>query len=191
MPTPDDILNATERVLRRFGPEKTNVVDVARALDVSHGTLYRHFSSKEALFDAVTRRWLREVERPLAAIRNKEGAADERLYRWLDTLIRTKREARHDDPEMFATYYQLAQEAEGIVDQHVEVLLEQLTDILEDGRAQEVFYVRDAEAAARAVFQATSRFHHPARSDTWDDPAIDDQFEAIWQILRTGLTTDP
>ena len=41
--TPERILDAAEEVLRRFGPTKTTVVDVARALGVSHGSVYRHF----------------------------------------------------------------------------------------------------------------------------------------------------
>ena len=81
MPTPEEILDATEKVLRRHGPEKTNVVDVARALDVSHGTIYRHFSSKEALRNAATHRWLQRVEQPLAAISREDGPAEERLRR--------------------------------------------------------------------------------------------------------------
>ena len=44
--TPERILEATEDVLRRFGLAKATVVDVARALDVSHGSVYRHFPSK-------------------------------------------------------------------------------------------------------------------------------------------------
>ena len=39
--TPERILEATEDVLRRFGLTKATVVDVARALDVSHETLGR------------------------------------------------------------------------------------------------------------------------------------------------------
>ena len=52
--TPERILQAAEEVLRRHGPAKANVVDVARALGVSHGTVYRHFPSKQALREAVT-----------------------------------------------------------------------------------------------------------------------------------------
>ena len=52
--TPDRILDAAEETLTRFGPAKTTVVDVARALGVSHGSVYRHFASKAALRDAVT-----------------------------------------------------------------------------------------------------------------------------------------
>jgi N-hydroxyarylamine O-acetyltransferase len=180
-------MDATEEVLRRHGPEKTNVVDVARALNVSHGTIYRHFSSKEVLRDAVTRRWLRRVEQPLAAISREEGPAETRIRRWLGTLIGTKREKRREDPEMFATYYQLAQGTTGIVDQHVTELIDQLTVIVADGQKAEAFHVADAETAARAVFHATARFHHPARADTWDDPAIDEQFDAVWHLVRKGL----
>ncbi|MFB6279369.1 MAG: TetR family transcriptional regulator [Salinibacter sp.] len=190
MPTREEILDTTEEVLRKFGPEKTNVVDVARALDVSHGTIYRHFSSKAALRDAVTRRWLQRVEQSLAAISREEGPAEERLRRWLDTLISTKHEVRRDDPEMFATYYQLAQEATGIVDQHVTELVDQLAAIVADGRAAGGFNVADAETAARAVFHATARFHHPARADAWDDPTIDEQFEAVWHLVREGLRAE-
>jgi AcrR family transcriptional regulator len=38
--TYEQILEAAEDVLRRFGPGKATVVDVARALGVSHGSVY-------------------------------------------------------------------------------------------------------------------------------------------------------
>ena len=46
---PERILEATEEVLRRHGPAKATVVDVARALGVSHGSVYRHFRTKAVL----------------------------------------------------------------------------------------------------------------------------------------------
>lgn len=190
MPTRDDILNATEEVLRQFGPEKTNVVDVARALDVSHGTIYRHFESKAALRNAVVRRWLEEIERPLATISANEGPADERLREWLTTLIRTKRRKRRSDPELFATYYQRAEAATSIVQDHVDELVGQLAVIVADGTEQGIFTVSDATVGARAVFDATTRFHHPGLADEWDDSAIDDHFEAVWTLVRAGLCAD-
>jgi AcrR family transcriptional regulator len=63
--TPEHILEAAEKVLRRFGPAKSTVVDVARALGVSHGSIYRHFPSKAALHDAVAEHWLAEKSAPL------------------------------------------------------------------------------------------------------------------------------
>src|ERR687897_3168684 len=89
--TRDKILEAAEEVLRRFGPSKTTVVDVARALGVSHGSVYRHFPSKAALRDAVAERWLSGVSKPLAAIAAADGPAIPRLRSWLDALIAAKR----------------------------------------------------------------------------------------------------
>ncbi|HEY1384219.1 MAG TPA: TetR/AcrR family transcriptional regulator, partial [Dongiaceae bacterium] len=65
--TREKILEAAEDVLRRFGPSKTTVVDVARALGVSHGSVYRHFPSKAALREAVLERWLHRISDPLEA----------------------------------------------------------------------------------------------------------------------------
>jgi AcrR family transcriptional regulator len=86
----ENILDAAEQVLRRFGPDKTSVVDVAKVLKVSHGTLYRHFSSKVALREAVTERWLyQNILAPLKDVTEQfDGNAKAQLRMWLDTLIR-------------------------------------------------------------------------------------------------------
>ncbi len=46
--TAEQILDAAEEVLRRFGPEKANVVDLARALGASRGSVYRHFFREQS-----------------------------------------------------------------------------------------------------------------------------------------------
>src|SRR5580700_1576260 len=85
--TRERILKAAEEVIRRFGPGKATVVDVARALRVSHGSVYRHFASKAELRDAVARIWLARVNAPLQAIVAEDAPADKRLYRWLRELM--------------------------------------------------------------------------------------------------------
>ena len=88
--TPERILEVTEDVLRRFGLAKATVVDVARALDVSHGSVYRHFPSKASLREAVAKRWLDRVNAPLEKIAEVSGPAPARLERWLRTMIAIK-----------------------------------------------------------------------------------------------------
>src|SRR5216683_2676984 len=110
--TPERILEVTEDVLRRFGLAKATVVDVARALDVSHGSVYRHFPSKASLREAVAKRWLDRVNAPLQKI---------------------------------------------------------------------------AEGSARAVFEATSRFHHPAHAEEWSDPQLAARIDAVLALLLRGL----
>jgi AcrR family transcriptional regulator len=181
------ILEAAEEVLRRFGPAKATVVDVAQALGVSHGAVYRHFPSKAALRDAVTERWLARLSGPLEAVVAEQGPAADRLRRWLDLLIASKRGKALDDPELFATYVELAADSRDVVLAHVEYLIAQLARIIADGVERGELEVRDPNASARAVFDATARFHNPAHVAQWTDPGIDAAFEGVWELVLRGL----
>jgi AcrR family transcriptional regulator len=185
--TPERILEVTEDVLRRFGLAKATVVDVARALDVSHGSVYRHFPSKASLRQAVAKRWLDRVNAPLQKIAEASGPAPARLERWLRTMFAIKHKKVSDDPEMFATYLTLAREACKVVKAHKDGLVDQIAHILSDGVEQDVFEVADAKALARAIFDATSRFHHPAHSDEWSDPQLSARIDALLALLLRGL----
>lgn len=186
--TRERILDAAEEVLRRYGLAKATVVDVARVLEVSHGSVYRHFASKAALRDAVAERWLAAVTTPLTAIVEEAGPAAERLQRWLETLILTKRRRALDDPELFATYLALAADARAVVKAHVDHLVGQLTQIIADGVAQGGFIAADPHATAQAIFDATTRFHKPSHAAEWADPGIDAAFAAVWSLLLRGLS---
>jgi AcrR family transcriptional regulator len=158
--TPERILEVTEDVLRRFGLAKATVVDVARALDVSHGSVYRHFPSKASLREAVAKRWLDRTNAPLQKIVESPGPAPARLERWLRTMIAIK---------------------------HKKLLVDQIAHILSDGVKQGAFQVTDVKAAARALFDATSRFHHPAHAEEWKDPQVATRIDAVLVLLLRGL----
>jgi AcrR family transcriptional regulator len=185
--TPERILEVTEDVLRRFGLAKATVVDVARALDVSHGSVYRHFPSKASLREAVAKRWLDRVNAPLQKIAESSGPAPARLERWLRTMIAIKHKKLADDPEMFATYLVLAQEACKVVKAHKDGLVDQIAHILSDGVKQGAFQAADAKATARALFDATCRFHHPAHAEEWSDPQLSARIDTVLALLLRGL----
>ena len=185
--TPERILEATEEVLRRYGLAKATVVDVARALDVSHGSVYRHFPSKASLRQAVAKRWLDRANAPLEKIAESAGPAPARLEKWLRTMLDIKYRKVTEDPEMFATYLTLAQEACEAVRAHREHLMDQVEHMITDGVKQGAFEVADAKAAARALFEATTRYHHPAHSDEWKDPARAARIDALMGLLLRGL----
>lgn len=185
--TADKILDVAEEVLRRFGPAKATVVDVARALGVSHGSVYRHFPSKAALRDAVAERWLSRISAPLEAVASEKGPAPERLRRWFDVLMQNKRKMMREDPELFATYNQLTTEAREVVGAHIAKLKEHLSRIIADGIARGEFTATDPVAAARAVFHATTRFHNPLHASEWSHPELDSNFDGVWAFVIAGL----
>jgi len=179
------ILDAALDQLRRHGPAKTGVVDVARALGISHAAVYRHFPSKDALFDAVAGRWLQAVSQPLKEIAGRRGKPAKRLEDWLATLIAIKRRKVTDDPELFATYHAVAEAAHNVAAAHVAELLDGLRRIIADGMASGDFAVPDAKVAAEAVLNATARFHHPHFVREFPaDPAAE---RAVIRLVLAGL----
>jgi AcrR family transcriptional regulator len=186
--TAERILAATEEVLRRHGPAKATVVDVARALGVSHGSVYRHFRTKAALREAVTKRWLDRTTQVLADIA-ADGERDPaaRVHEWFAALFAAKRRKAGLDPELFATYTVLAGEAGEVVGAHIAELTGQLTAIVRAGAEAGTFTVDDPATAARALFQATGRFHDPGYAQEWERPGADGEFEAVLDLLVRGL----
>jgi AcrR family transcriptional regulator len=185
--TRDKILEAAEQVLRRFGPAKTTVVDVARALGVSHGSVYRHFASKSELLDAVVEAWLKRTSGSLEDVVNGDGPPRERLREWLQNLVAIKRNKVSSDPEMFAASREVFAEVGEVVARHVATLEGQIERILVDGVARGDFAIPDTHATAQAIFDATSRFHDPAHAAEWKAKGTDAAFDRVWTLIEATL----
>ena len=188
--TRDRIVATAEDVLRRFGPEKATVVDVARALGVSHAALYRHVKTKAELRDLVVQRWFDETMSPLRAIVAGRGPAPKRLRQLFDTLIGIKRRRAAADPELFTAYRSLSANARSVVVAHLDELAQLVAAIIHSGVEEGTFRRIDPVAASQAILFATSRFHHPAHAMEWADPKIDAVFDDVWRILMQGLSVD-
>ncbi|MFG2471104.1 TetR family transcriptional regulator [Streptomyces canus] len=185
--TAERILEATEEVLRRHGPAKATVVDVARALGVSHGSVYRHFRTKAALREAVTKRWLDRTTGVLAGIAETDRDPEARLREWLAALFEAKRRKAGDDPELFATYTVLTGENVDAVVEHLTELTDQLTRVVQDGIDAGTFTVTAPATTARALFQATALFHDPGYAGEWEKPGAEEEFTALLDLLVRGL----
>ena len=183
----DKILATAEDVIRRFGPAKATVVDVARALGVSHTAVHKHVGSKAELRDMVLGRWLESTMPPLRAIVAERGPAPKRLRKLIDALIAVKRRRSADDPELFTAYRTLAADAKSVIAAHVEEMIGLVAKIIASGVEEGTFRTVDPMAMGRAVLVATSKFHHPAHAAEWGDPAIDAAYEDVWQLLMDGL----
>lgn len=187
--TREQILAAAKEALRRYGPAKTTVVDVAQALGVSHGAVYRHFPTKAALRGAVVRSGLESVAERLAGIVEEKTPAVDRLHRWLLALIDFKHGYAREDAALFDTYALIDKDAPEVVREHVATLTVQLDRILADG--VEAGELRaSALGSAMAIWDATTRFHHPAHRAEWADPKIGEYFDGVWELILRGLARD-
>lgn len=77
-----------------------------------------------------------------------------------------------------------------MVDEHIADLVHQLMLIVERGVREGDFVIQDANPllTARAVFDATGRFHDPAYAREWEQPDIEAEFTSVVDLLLRGLS---
>ncbi|WP_425808139.1 TetR/AcrR family transcriptional regulator [Desulfitobacterium sp. Sab5] len=178
------ILNATEEVIRRFGPEKANISDVAKSLKVSHAAIYRYYNGKTALWNAVTERWLTNIHVHSNDILKEDNTADIKLFHFLEDFVEAKRRSAINDPEMFANYIKLAQSSMEVIEKSKEDGINRIKEIIVQGIKEGIFFVEFPHQAAINVYLATSVFIHP---NSFEDPNRNQNIESVVNLLIRGL----
>ena len=82
---PDDtrarIIETAEALFRRLGFAKTAVADIAGELGMSPANVYRFFSSKNAIVEAICQRCLSELDEKAWVVARSRGSASARVER--------------------------------------------------------------------------------------------------------------
>jgi AcrR family transcriptional regulator len=156
------ILEAADRLLRHYGPQKTTVADVAREAGVGVGTVYLEFPSKDALVEALSRTRHRAVldamrraaepaERPAAE--RLAGAMDARL----EAFFALAEEGAHacDLVHCVSTAVKTAQAS------FHEEELALIADIVRRGKETGELATGDVDLTARTVLRAYTTFTLP------------------------------
>lgn len=158
----DRILDTAAEQVRRFGEAKTNVVDIAKAMGLSHSAIYRHFRSKADIFDALAARTMAEEAELAARFVTDDGPAAERLRGLVLALHRSKLVKLGEDPEIHGLYRRIVAERPDLVGDYARRMTGLVRQVLEDGIDTGEFRIRDLDAAAGVVRDAVTVFVHPA-----------------------------
>ncbi|WP_236886684.1 TetR/AcrR family transcriptional regulator [Clostridium beijerinckii] len=180
----ETILNATEEIIRRFGPDKANITDVAKLLKVSHAAIYRYYNGKTDLWNAVTERWLTRLHAPSNNILKEDSPADVKLSNLLESFVEAKHHSAINDPEMFANYIKLAQRSMEVIKKGIEEGINSIEKVIVQGITEGIFFTESPYQEARSVYLATSVFINP---NTFEDPDRKQNIESVINLLIKGL----
>ena len=77
--TRDAILDATDRMLAKYGYRKMTIEDLAREVGIGKGSIYLHFSSKEEIALCHIDRIIARIKARLASIASRNDRIEDRL----------------------------------------------------------------------------------------------------------------
>lgn len=186
----DRILETARVLIRRFGGAKTNVVDIAQAMGLSHSAIYRHFRSKADIFDALAAATMAEEALLAETYVKASGSAAERLKGLVLALHRSKRMKFADDPEMHALYRRIVDERPDLIADYAHRMTGLVRHLLSDGVAQGEFTARDLDQAAAALRDAVTVFVHPAHVEAAARAGVDQEPGLLFlmETLLRGLS---
>ncbi|WP_375757273.1 TetR/AcrR family transcriptional regulator [Corallococcus exercitus] len=176
------IMSAAGEVFTRFGFKKASVEDIARRAGVGKGSIYLHFESKEALFEACVgaahAEGLSELKAKVRRASTPEGQVRAYIQCKLEQQSRTPVGGRME----LSTLFDLGVQAARFIPRMMEANVEVLAGILEDGVAQGAFTVPEPRHVARGLemllMQMTLRLM-PEEPDAALTQAVDSVFEVF------------
>lgn len=159
----DKAIQCTLERMRIQGFEKVRLSDIAKDLGLSHAALYGHFADKSALLDAVTERWLNELDCAQQKLISENDLSDplKCIEKWFLNLHRIKRETVLADPELFRAF-NLASLERPFVQKHLKAMRDQLFGLVQAAIEAKQIKRKDPESLVELLLEATSAYYLPA-----------------------------
>ena len=147
--------------LRKHGFEKLRFSDVAKSIGVSHVALYAHFKDKSDLLEAVTERWLVEMDAALEAVCNGSGNAIQRIEKWDENEVDGCMQKVKNDPELFKAFDSSSEMHKPSVQKHLHNLDTQIMGLLREAYSGKLLTKHGPDKARAILNQAMIGFYHP------------------------------
>ena len=184
------ILDATERLLARYGYRKMTVEDIAREVGVGKGTIYLHFSSKEEVVLSHVDRIVERVKERLWEIARSEATAAVRIRLMLITRVLI----RFDSIQHYTQSLDdlLAALRPGLLARRAMYFDEEaqiFAQVLSEGRDANEFQLDDALTTAYGMLHATNSLlpYSLSTSELGEREEVNERATVIANLILQGL----
>jgi AcrR family transcriptional regulator len=162
---PDDtrarIMDTADALFRRLGYAKTAVADIAAELKMSPANVYRFFSSKNAIVEAICQRCLGELDDKAWAVARSRGSAAERIERLFLEILAYHKENLLTDQKVNDLVLVAIEHSWDAVRAHKQAIRMVIEKILREGIEGGELEAVDAGPTAKLLMQSMVHFAHP------------------------------
>src|SRR6266516_5184791 len=155
------IMDAAEALFRRLGFAKTAVADIASELKMSPANVYRFFSSKNAIIEAICQRCLAELEDRAWAVARSRGPAAERIERLVLEILAYHKENNLTEQRVNDIVLAAIELSWGAVRAHKEHMRMVFEWVLREGIERGEFERVDPRETSRLMMISLVNFCHP------------------------------
>lgn len=162
---PDDtrarIMAAAEALFRRLGFAKTTVADIAAELEMSPANVYRFFSSKNAIVEAICKHCLTEVEEMAWTVARSKASGAERMERLILEILAYHKENFVSEQRVNELVVAAIEGSWDAIRAHKQSMQNVAEVILRDGIAAGEFEPVEPRATAELIMRSVVCFTHP------------------------------
>jgi AcrR family transcriptional regulator len=155
--TRDAILDATDRLLARYGYKKMTIDDLAREVGIGKGSVYLHFDSKQEIALSHIDRIVERLKVSLYATAQSKTTLEKKLRKMLTERVMM----RFDSVQHYTQSLNdvLAQVRPHLLERRKRYFEEEarmFANVLGEGKASGIFTVKDPLEMGRALIDATN-----------------------------------
>jgi AcrR family transcriptional regulator len=184
------IMLAAAEQLKRHGLRRFTVVDVAEAAGMTHPNVYRYFTSRTALIDALVTAWLKPLEERIETVVGAPDPVPDKLERMITAMSRSYRAARAEEPELFEAFVTATAASRAVSRKHRARLRKAFERVLDEGIGAGVIGIRERSRAQALLIDSCWRFIDPASILTESDTpsGVDGRLERVIEAAVQRLS---
>jgi len=155
------ILDAAERLFKHYGYTKTNVADIARELGMSPANIYRFFSSKADIHQALANRMLEGSYQVAFVNAKRPVSATERLRDHILQQHKITLETMLDEKKVHEMVIIAIEQQWPVVEQFLRRMRHLVAEIIREGIEAGEFREQDHQLAAENFMSCMVKLCHP------------------------------
>lgn len=180
-------LQIAEEKIRLYSFEKFRLTDIAKELKISQAALYNHFPDKAALLDAISERWLAQMDNTLEQITKKELPPRQLIVEWFLKYHELKKEKVSKDPEIYKSFNMAAEMLKPFIIRHLDNLNRQLLTLVQKAIEIKEIRAEAPESVVRLLLESTVSFHHPRMVLDHKDENREGLLKQLVQVMLVGF----